>query len=135
VIGRVAIAATALGLTLVPAACAPDDPLIAVPETPDDAIDLSDRSEVTVRVTDNRFTDRTIMVDPGTTVTWINEGLNSHNVKPSIPGAFAAIATKTLDNGGSGSVLFRTVGDYPYYCSIHGSPSRGQTGRVIVVPG
>lgn len=132
---RRSVLALALGLAaLTGLSCSADDPLEVPSEIPDDAVDMTGRSSVVVRVTDNRFTERVIVVSAGTRVTWVNEGLNSHNVRPTIENSFTAIATEALDNGGSGSVFFRGAGDFPYYCSIHGSPTRGQNGRVIVVP-
>ena len=125
--------ATAALLVTAALACAADDLLAAPPEIPADAVDFTGQSDVVVRVTDNRFTDRIIVVSAGTQVTWINEGRDSHNVRPADEGAFASISTESLDDGGAGSVLFRAVGDFPYFCSIHGAPGRGQTGQVLVI--
>ncbi len=74
--------------------CAADDPLAAPPGIPDDAVDLTGQGSVLVSVTDNRFTDRVIVVTAGTQVTWVNEGRNSHNVKPSVENEFPSIATE-----------------------------------------
>ena len=124
------------------AACSGDDPLpgaSAAPggrgpmEIPDDAVDLTGQAEVTVAITDNAYTERIIVVSAGTRVTWVNEGRNDHNVKPSEEGAFAELPTETFRDGGSGWIDFAEPGDFPYYCSIHGTPRRGQTGQVIVV--
>ena len=106
---------------------------------PDDAVDLTGSAQVTVVVTDNAFTDRIILVSPGTEVVWVNEGRNDHNVRPSAegpgPGWFAEVDVGSLADGGSGSVTFDNVGDFPYFCSFHGTARRGQRGRVIVVAG
>ena len=105
---------------------------------PDGAVDLTGSAQVTVVVTDNAFTDRIILVSPGTEVVWVNEGRNDHNVRPSAegpgPGWFAEVDVGSLADGGSGSVTFDSVGDFPYFCSFHGTARRGQRGRVIVVP-
>ena len=114
------------------------DPL-ATGEFPDGAVDLTGSAQVTVEVTDNAFTDRIILVSPGTEVVWVNEGRNDHNVRPSAegsgPGWFDEVDVGTLTDGGSGSVTFDGVGDFPYFCSFHGTARRGQRGRVIVVSG
>ena len=106
---------------------------------PDDAVDLTGSAQVTVVVTDNAFTDRIILVSPGTEVVWVNEGRNDHNVRPSAegpgPGWFAEVDVGSLADGGSGSVTFDGVGDFPYFCSFHGTARRGQRGRVVVVAG
>ena len=106
---------------------------------PDGAVDLTGSAQVTVVVTDNAFTDRIILVSPGTEVVWVNEGRNDHNVRPSAegpgPGWFAEVDVGSLADGGSGSVTFDGVGDFPYFCSFHGTARRGQRGRVIVVAG
>ena len=104
---------------------------------PDGAGDLTGSTQVTVVVTDNAFTDRIILVSPGTEVAWVNEGRNAHNVRPAAagpgPGWFAAVAAGPLADGGSGSVTFDGGGDFPYFCSFHGTARRGQRGSVIVV--
>jgi plastocyanin len=113
------------------------DPL-APDGVPDDTVDLTGSAQVTVVVTDNAFTDRNILVSPGTEVVWVNEGRNDHNVRPAAegpgPGWFDEVDVGTLADGGSGSVTFDGVGDFPYFCSFHGTARRGQRGRVIVVP-
>ena len=38
------------------------------------------------------------------------------------------------EKGMSASLTFDAPGDFPYYCSLHGTADNGQTGRVIVVP-
>ena len=95
-------------------------------------MDLTGQSAVTVEVGDNKYTERAIVVSPGTDVTWKNVGLNRHNVVSSAPGAFENIALEDLDDGGSASRTFSDPGDYAYYCSVHGSISNGQRGWVVV---
>ena len=112
---------------------------MATGEFPDGAVDLTGSAQVTVEVTDNAFTDRIILVSPGTEVVWVNEGRNDHNVRPAAegpgPGWFDEAEVGTLAGGESGSVTFDGVGDFPYFCSFHGTARRGQRGRVIVVSG
>jgi plastocyanin len=99
---------------------------------PDDAVDLTGETEVTVAVGDNKYTERTIVVSPGTDVTWVNEGLNRHNVIASVPDSFEDVETEELDDGGSATRTFETAGEFAYYCSIHGTVDAGQRGWVYV---
>jgi plastocyanin len=85
-----------------------------------------------VAVTDNVYAPRVVRVDPGTTVTWTNEGFNDHNVLASEEGQFPDIATSSLEPGMSASRTFDAPGLYSYYCSIHGTPTRGQRGLLVV---
>ena len=102
------------------------------PPPPDDVVDLTGQSTVTVEVGDNKYTERAVIVSPGTEITWENVGLNRHDVVSSTPGAFEDIALEDLDDGGSDSRTFSDPGDYAYYCSVHGSITNGQRGWVVV---
>ncbi len=102
------------------------------PPPPNDAVDLTRQSAVTVEVGDNKYTERAIIVSPGAEITWKNVGLNRHNVVSSTPGAFDDIALEDLDDAGSASRTFSVPGDYAYYCSVHGSITNGQRGWVVV---
>ena len=54
---------------------------------------------------------------------------------PAIDAAFEPIATADLAvKGDSASLVFATPGDFPYFCSLHGTARNGQTARIIVVP-
>ena len=104
-------------------------------EVPDGAIDWTAFDRVDIDIQDNAFTQRTVVVRAGTTVTWTNQGRNEHNVRPAIDAAFEPIATADLAvKGDSASLVFATPGDFPYFCSLHGTARNGQTARIIVVP-
>ena len=45
---------------------------------------------VTVHIRDNLFSPASVDVEPGTTVRWVNDGRNTHNVTPSTGEASAA---------------------------------------------
>ncbi len=103
-------------------------------EIPDDALDLSGMDQVALDIQDNAFTQRVVVVSAGTEITWTNQGRNEHNVRPAVEGAFEPISTLDLaEKGDSASLVFETPGDFPYFCSLHGTATNGQTGRVIVV--
>jgi plastocyanin len=85
-----------------------------------------------VAVTDFTFQPASLTVAAGTTVTWTwDAGATSHNVTPAVPatppgasGTFAAPHTYEF--------TFNTPGTYSYYCTLHGSPTTGMRGVVIV---
>lgn len=111
----------------------PEEP--APIEIPEDALDFTAFDTVALDIQDNAFTQRVVVVKAGAEITWTNQGRNEHNVRPSIEGAFEPISTLDLaEKGNSASITFDEPGDFPYFCSIHGTATRGQTGRVIVVP-
>jgi plastocyanin len=103
-------------------------------DIPDDALDLTGFETVNIDIQDNAFVQRVVVVSEGTEIIWTNQGRNEHNVRPAIPDAFEPIPSSLLASKDSqASLQFNTAGDYPYFCSIHGTATRGQTGRVIVV--
>lgn len=88
-------------------------------------------ADVEVPITDNDFNPPYVIVTKGTKVTWNNTGRNTHNVRPSISGAFSA--TDSVQPGAAYEVTFDRAGDFPYYCSIHGTARSGQNGVIRVV--
>ena len=95
--------------------------------------DLTADDDVTVQARDNSFIKQNIEVKAGTTVTFDNRGRNIHNVIPVTDGAFAEIAPEDFEPGGSGEVTFTQPGDYAYYCSLHGTTTKGMVGAVRVI--
>jgi len=129
-----------VGLVLVPlllVGCGGDDAEESESEAeegqaePVDVEQLPGQAEVAVDVADNSFTPPNIGVDTGTEVTWTNTGRNEHNVTPSEEGQFEA--SDDLAQGDTYSVTFDEPGFYPYYCTIHATPTTGQIGSVTVV--
>lgn len=110
-----------------------DDPEIPVPTNLED---FTGQSDVTVTVVDNAFEQRYIQVDPGTTITWVNEGTNNHNVISAIEGAFAPSEGGEMpgneDPPTEVTFTFDEAGEFPYYCSLHGTATAGQTGFILV---
>ena len=86
---------------------------------------------VTVNLVDNKFVPAYVTVSAGTTVTFDNTGHNRHNII-SVEDGFESIASP-LGGGESHEVTFERAGDYPYYCSLHGTAARGMTGAIRVV--
>ena len=98
---------------------------------PDGIVDLRGRSLVEITVSDNVFDERFFRVDPGTTILFRNKGVDVHNVKPAIAGLFPPIEKEALDRGPQ-TIILDIPGDYPFFCSLHGTSKRGQTGYIVV---
>lgn len=95
--------------------------------------DDTGRKTVTVSVVDNDFVDPYITITPGTKVTWRHDGRNPHNIISLIERTFR-VDVGDFAVGATYSYTFDKPGDYPYYCSIHGTKKlSGQAGVVRVV--
>jgi len=88
---------------------------------------------VTVDTRDNVFVPQFIEVKKGAEVTWDNTGRNRHNVLPDDEGDFESIEVDELDPGEKASRTFDEVGEFGYYCSLHGTPTKGMFGAIKVV--
>jgi plastocyanin len=98
--------------------------------------DQTGKATVDVDVVDNAFEAPYVKVSGGTKVRWTNNGRNQHNVQPAEDGSFQGVDTAAFAPGQSYSAIFDSAGDYPYYCSIHGTKNlNGQSGVVRVVAG
>lgn len=95
--------------------------------------DLTAETAVDVVARDNTFVPAYIEVRAGTTVTFTNRGRNQHNVLPTTEGAFPTIEAEDLEPGTSQDITFDAPGDYPYYCSLHGTKTKGMVGAVRVM--
>jgi plastocyanin len=95
--------------------------------------DETGAEEVTVDAVDNNFKPKYIEVSVGTEVTFVNDGQNVHNVLPVEDGAFEPIEASGFDPGEENSVFFDEAGDFPYYCSLHGTTTKGMIGGIRVV--
>lgn len=91
------------------------------------------KADVAVKAVDNAFEAQYVTVTAGTKVTWTNDGRNIHNIVPSNDGAFPTATTADFGPGKSHQVTFDQPGDYPYYCSVHGTKKSGQNGVIRVV--
>lgn len=91
--------------------CAADDPLAAEPVTTSE-----------VAVVDNEFEPAVAEVPAGTTVTWMWEGRNDHNV-------VADDFSSDVQSSGTFTHTFDEPGTYAYQCTLHG----GMRGEVVVI--
>ncbi len=74
---------------------------------------------------------RTVAV--GTLVTWVNKDGFAHTAtSSSAPAGAATFSSGNVAGGGQFQVTFATAGTYQYYCTIHGTPTSGMRGTVIV---
>jgi plastocyanin len=138
---RRVLPALALPLLLAAAACGSDG--ASASPTPTEATepelsdvtfdDLTGHPEVVVQVRDNSFLGEHVTVSAGTTVTFDNRGRNPHNAVPVESGAFAEVPTESLQPGQAATVRFDEPGEYPYYCTLHGTETAGMVGTIRVV--
>ncbi len=101
---------------------------------PSEIVDLRGQETVEIEIRDNVYDERFFRVDPGTQIVFVNRGANTHDVTASADGAFPKITKEALTAAPQALVL-DAPGDYPFYCSIHGTATRGQTGYVVVGAG
>lgn len=88
---------------------------------------------VEIEAVDNTFKPETIEIEPGTEVRWVNAGRNAHDVVPvSAELGDWGIALSDFEPGVTYSHVFTEPGEYPYYCSAHGTRTRGMIGTIIV---
>lgn len=95
--------------------------------------DMTGQPKVTVEAVDNNMVPQFVEVSKGTVVTFVNHGRNVHNLLPDDPAAFPAAETGTFDSGATVDVTFDKVGEFGYYCSLHGTQTKGMFGSVKVV--
>lgn len=81
-----------------------------------------------VEIVDNRFKPQDIIVSPGTTVTWTNNGSLPHDVTEQAGEDQRTLASDTMNKGDTFVHEFATPGEYYYYCTIHHS----MIGSVVV---
>ena len=82
-------------------------------------------SATAVRMKDNFFRSKTVQVEKGTRVRWVNRGSRPHTTTHNS----GKWDSGTLNPGESFARRFRKVGTFRYHCEIHA----GMTGKVVVV--
>jgi plastocyanin len=87
---------------------------------------------VTVSMMDNFFSPKTITINPGDTITWINNGTYSH----SLVSDDGTLKSGVILPGQAFSATFGgAVGTYPYHDEYYGNAGGGMSGSVIVTTG
>ncbi len=87
---------------------------------------------VDVEATDNAFVPARIEITPGTEVRWTNRGRGDHDILP-VERSDWGVSTEDFPPGATYSHIFGGVGEVPYYCTVHGKPSFGMIGTIVVV--
>jgi plastocyanin len=85
------------------------------------------QTSAAIEIDNFHYTPPTLIVAPGTTVTWKNDDDSPHSVREK-DGKFKSAA---LDTDDTFSQTFATPGEYDYFCSIHPY----MTGKIVVRPG
>jgi plastocyanin len=92
---------------------APTSP--TTPTTPTGATASASIVNGAFSLTTTAFSPNPLSVAVGTTVTWINNDVTTHNATAD-GGSFA---TGSIAAGGSASVKLQTAGSFVYHCTIH----------------
>ena len=98
-------------------------------------VDLSKDQTPEVDALDNVFKAKFVTVKAGSTITFRNNGRNIHDIIPSVDLAFKPVEAGAFDAGTAAKITFDKPGDYPYYCSLHGTTTKGMIGAVRVLKG
>ena len=88
--------------------------------------------EVSISVKDNDFSPKAFRINPGTTVSWKNEGRSAHDLVEAVQTPTFGVVASKFAPGDEYEYRFDTPGVYHYYCSLHGSPTKGMIGEVVV---
>jgi plastocyanin len=86
---------------------------------------------VEISALDNSFRPKALEVAAGTEVVWTNDGRNDHNVLP-VEGEAWGVEVEDFAPGGTYRHRFTEPGTYDYYCSLHGTTTKGMVGTVVV---
>jgi plastocyanin len=84
--------------------------------------------EAPVRIVNFEFKPKTVVVTPGTKVTWTNDDTNLHDVKDTSP--LANPVSSEMSKGETFAITYAQPGTYSYVCGIHPY----MTGSVEVAP-
>jgi len=141
VTGRTRLAALCCAALTLAVACGSSGNKTSQPGEFGNVVDLRAKAtgeypEVEVAVKDNDFVPPAIRINPGTTVSWKNEGRSAHDILPDDPaqdfgGVFGVHADK-FQPGDKYEFRFDAPGVYRYYCSLHGTKTAGMIGEIVV---
>ena len=95
----------------------------------DDAGQNPQPTPITVTVGDDLYSPTTVTVPTGTTVNWNWTGIALHDllwVAPNSPTGAPLQTTGTYQR------VFNATGTFEYYCSLHGTPTSGMRGTIII---
>lgn len=129
---RALAAAGSLALTALLAACRDDGPVARQAGVPPPEGEEGTGVEVNVQSIDNTFRPDRIEIALGTAVVWTNLGRTEHDILPAEGDAWG-VATEDFPPDATYRHVFTEPGEVPYYCSIHGTPTRGMVGVIVVL--
>lgn len=99
-----------------------------VPRPPGAALGVRQTASITVK--NFEFQPKTLVVKPGTVVTWTNEA-GAHTIKADDE----SFSSGTLSSGQTFSHRFSRKGAYRYHCTFHGAAGgEDMAGAIIVRP-
>ena len=90
--------------------------------------DMTERKEVTIKMSEIMFKPRDIKVSAGTKITWVNDEITEHYVNTDSHPAHTYYPdqnSKLLKRGESYSITLTKAGSYPYHCSAHADVMKG----------
>ena len=87
---------------------------------------------IEVSTVDNNFKPQDLTVTEGSTVNWVNDGRNDHNII-TVEGKGWDGEQTPFKPGATYSHTFDKTGTFRYYCSLHGTVDKGMYGTVQVV--
>ena len=96
-------------------------------------VNLTGTAKPEVDALDNVFKAKFIEVKAGATVTFRNDGRNTHNVVPVEEIEFTGVEASAFEPGAEVAITFDEPGEFPYYCSLHGTTTKGMTGAIRVL--
>jgi plastocyanin len=91
--------------------------------------DAGGSQEVVIDMLDFTYSELSLTIEAGTTVTWVNVGAVQHSATAS-DGSFD---TGLIDPNGEASFTFDAAGSFPYYCTLHGTADGGGMAANITV--
>lgn len=109
---------------------------LAASSEEDEAAELTDVTPVsgdlvTITARDNEFDIENVQVAAGTTVVWVNEGQQDHNIL-TVEGDDWGVEVTDFQPDATYEHTFDEPGTYRYYCSLHGTEDVGMVGAIVV---
>jgi|tagenome__1003787_1003787.scaffolds.fasta_scaffold20564926_1 plastocyanin len=88
-------------------------------------------TDANVNVSDNQFSPASLTISAGTTVVWTwGPSAHNHNVAPAA--SEPARSGNPVNGPHTYQYKFNTPGTYVYFCEVHGTPTTGMKGTIIV---
>lgn len=95
--------------------------------------DMTREDEVTINMQDIQFQPKDLLIKRGTKVTWVNNDIDTHYVNTDSHPAHSYYPrqnSQALEQGDEYSLVFDTIGAYPYHCSAH---AQVMSGNIVVL--